>query len=122
VKLSKSQKKRKRKWSRDEKRVEVSREINEPLGIKPILCRLSHLFSALILTFSVGDEEASINPVESQIKPVQHENKRKLIDEESVKGAVETDLPLGMWYSFHCIWQLCANFSRRPQGETYRPR
>jgi hypothetical protein len=48
-----------------------------------------------MLTFSGGDKKASINPVKSQIKPVQHENKRKPID-ESVKGAVETDLPLGM--------------------------
>ncbi|KAL3440012.1 hypothetical protein BJX65DRAFT_315205 [Aspergillus insuetus] len=73
VKLSKSQKKRKRKRSCDEQSVELSREIDEPLG---------------------GDEEASTNLVESQIKPVQHENKRKPIDEESVKRAVETDLPL----------------------------
>jgi hypothetical protein len=57
---------------------------------------LTRISSALVLTLSGDHEEACINPVESQTKPVQHENKRKPFDEESVEVAVGTDLPLGM--------------------------
>ncbi|KAJ0418094.1 hypothetical protein BJY00DRAFT_194764 [Aspergillus carlsbadensis] len=73
VKLSKSQKKRKRKRSYDQGSADVSRETCELLG---------------------DHGEASMNPVECQIKPVQREKKRMPIDEQPLKMPVETDMPL----------------------------